>query len=159
MRKVVIDTSVFVAGLLSKSKTSSSVQILAMWRSGAFSLVMSPQIMREIVAKLYEKGIPDHRITELVAVMAKTSLFIPGAYEATKLDKIDATDNMFLAAAYEAGADFIVSCDKKSLLPMKHFHGTQIRSPDLFLRAFAGLTEQEAQDEALQEDIESDEKT
>jgi predicted nucleic acid-binding protein len=41
---------------------------------------------------------------------------------------------MFLAAAYEIGADYLVSLDKKHILPLKHDHYTQILSPDLFLQ-------------------------
>ena len=41
---------------------------------------------------------------------------------------------MFLAAAYEVSADYLVSLDKKHILPLKYYHGTQILSPDLFIR-------------------------
>ena len=40
---------------------------------------------------------------------------------------------MFLAAAYESNADYLVSLDKKHLLPLKYYHGTQIVSPALFI--------------------------
>ena len=130
---------------------SSSAQLIDMWRSGAFTLVISPQIMRELVAKLIEKELPDQDVVDLVTAIGKIGLNIPGAYESTRLDKVDPDDNVFLAAAYEAGADYIVSLDKKSLLPMKHFHGTQIRTPELLLRALMGIAE-ELQDEADQEE-------
>jgi predicted nucleic acid-binding protein len=41
---------------------------------------------------------------------------------------------MFLAAAYEAKADYLVSLDQQDLLPLKHYHGTQIVTPALFIR-------------------------
>jgi len=66
-------------------------------------------------------------------------LYIPGAYQTSRLDKIDPDDNMFLAAALESHAEYIVSYDTKSLLPMKHFHGTQIVSPELLMRQLMGL--------------------
>ena len=47
---------------------------------------------------------------------------------------IDPDDNMFLAAAYEAKADYLVSLDNH-LLSLKFYHGTQILTPGLFLRA------------------------
>ena len=37
-----------------------------MWRAGAFTLVMSPLILQEIVAKLLEKGIAEELLEELV---------------------------------------------------------------------------------------------
>jgi putative PIN family toxin of toxin-antitoxin system len=132
--KAVVDTSVFVAGMLSKSEDSSPVQIINLWRAGAFTLVMAPAILREIVATFSSKGIEDDIVVDFIRTTAKIALNIPGAYESTRLDHIDATDNKFLAAAVESSADFIVSLDKKSLLPMKHYHRTQIVTPELFMR-------------------------
>lgn len=134
MLRVVIDTNVFVAGFLSQSEFGYPAQIIAAWRSRAFLLVMSPQILREIVAKLLEKNVDEMEIDEFVVRVGEIALHIPGVIETTKLDKIDPDDNMFLAAAYESKADYLVSYDKKSILPLKHFHGTQILSPHLFLR-------------------------
>lgn len=153
MLKVVVDTSVFIAGLLTKNPMSSPAQIIEMWRNGEFTLVMSPHILRELVAKMIEKDIPEDVIVDFVSTLAKLALHVPGAYETQRLTPIDPDDNMFLAAALEAGADYIVSCDKKSLLPLKHFHGTQIRTPELFLRAVMGLSQEEAEDEELQEEL------
>lgn len=157
MLKVVVDTSVFVAGLLTKRPAySPSAQILQGWREGRFSLVMSPQIMRELVAKVYEKGVPEEEIVSLVKLIGQVALRIPGSYEATKLDDVDPDDNIFLAAAYESGADYIVSGDKKHILPLKHFHGSQILSPELFLRTLMGLSSGELKEE--QEEAELNEE-
>ena len=134
MLKVVLDTNIFVAGYLSKTQQGYPSQILSMWRAGAFTLVMSPPILQEIVAKLLEKGIDEELLEELVFTMGQIALYIPGAYETSRLDKIDPDDNKILAAGFESQADYIVSYDAKSLLPMKHFHGTQIVSPELLMR-------------------------
>ena len=134
MLRVVIDTNVFVAGFLGKNEFSYPAQILAAWRSGVFLLVMSPQIFREIVAKLLEKGVDEMEIEEFTLRVGEIALYIPGVIQTNKLNKIDPDDNKFLAAAYESKADYLVSYDKKSLLALKHFHGTQILSPHLFLR-------------------------
>lgn len=139
---VVIDTSVFVAGMLSKDKLSLPSQITDLWRAGAFTLVMTPAMLREIVATLVAKGIDDELIVEFVTVTARIALHIPGAYSTAKLDAIDETDNKFLAAAYESKADYLVSLDKKNLLPLKYFHGTQIVIPALFMRAIAPRSSQ-----------------
>jgi len=142
---VVIDTSVFIAGMLTSNKESSSAQVISMWRAGAFTLVMSPQILREIVAKQIEKKVDDQLIIEFVTIVAKIALHIPGAYESTKLDNIDKDDNKFLAAAYEADADYLVSLDAKHLLPLKFFHGTQILAPHLFVRAMVSSPPEETE--------------
>ena len=141
--KVVLDTNVFVAGYLSKSKLGYSPQILNLWRNGKFTLVMSPQILEEIIAKLWEKNVPENQLEELVASIGQIALHIPGAYHSYRLDNIDADDNMFLAAALESNAEFIVSYDAKSLLPMKYYHGTQILLPELFIRQLLEVEGQE----------------
>ena len=134
MIKVIIDSSVFIAALLSKNQTSAPAQIINAWREQKFTLIMAPPLMRELVVKLIQKNIPPSEIEDLVAIIGEIALHIPGAYEATRLDNIDPDDNMFLAAAYESNADYLVSLDKKHLLPLKHYHGTQILSPALFIR-------------------------
>lgn len=133
MLKVVIDTSVFVSALLTKDKSSGPAKVLRNWRDGRFTLVMSPQLLNELVLVLTRRQISERAIENLVAAIGATAMHIPGAYEATRLNEIDPNDNIFLAAAYEAGADYLVSLDAKHLLPLKYYYGTQIRIPTLFL--------------------------
>lgn len=75
-------------------------------------------------------------IEALLIDIKAIALHIPGSYQATRLDDIDPDDNKFLAAAYEAKADYLVSVDNH-LLSLKYYHGTQILSPALFLRALS----------------------
>jgi putative PIN family toxin of toxin-antitoxin system len=132
--KVVLDTSVFVSALLSKNKNSSPAEILRKWREGYFTLVMSPQILYEITEKLVELNVAEDDIAELLSLIARIADCIDGAVEATFLDDIDPDDNMFLAAAYESDAGYLVSLDKQHLLPLKYYHGTQVVEPLIFLR-------------------------
>lgn len=131
--KAVIDTSVFIAAFLSKNSSSASSLVLETWKQGIFTLVISPQLLQELVTVLLRRGISLSEIQGLVTLIAKISIFIPGVYEATRLDNIDPKDNMFLAAAYESNADYLVTLDSQHLLPLKYYHGTQILAPSLFL--------------------------
>ena len=133
MVKVVIDTSVFLAGLLTQNEESGSFQVLNDWIDDRFVLVMSPQILEELVFVLARRRFSQDNVDNLVDKIGETALNIPGIYEATFLDDIDPKDNIFLAAAYEAKADYLVSLDKKHILPIKYYHGTQILQPKLFL--------------------------
>lgn len=132
MLKVVIDTSVFVAGTLSQNPESSSFQLLERWKQGLFILVTSPQLLRELVIVLRRRGIAGGVVEELIEIISLIALRIPGIYEATMLDEIDPDDNKFIAAAYEAKADFVISLDS-DLLNLKYSHGTQIITPAAFL--------------------------
>jgi uncharacterized protein len=133
MLKVVIDTSVFIAALLRPTSNSSPRQILRLWREGRFSLVIAPPLLEELVTRLIRRGVSPSDIEDLLVDIRLIALHIPGAYEATRLDQIDPDDNKFLAAAYEAKADYLVSVDNH-LLSLKYYHGTQILNPALFLR-------------------------
>lgn len=133
MLKVIVDTSVFVAAFGSKT-SSSPVKILDSWVEGRFALVMSPQLLEELLVKLAQRGVSKQTLVVFAAKIKAIALHIPGAYEATRLDLIDPDDNKFLAAAYEAKADYLVSVDN-DLLSLKYYHGTQILTPLLFLRA------------------------
>ena len=133
MLKVVIDTSVFLAGLLTKDESSASFQVLSHWGQSRFTLVMSPQILNELILVLARRRFSENYTKKLAGFITARALNIPGIYEATFLDDIDPKDNMFLAAAYEAKADYLVSLDKKDILPIKYYHGTQILQPNLFI--------------------------
>ncbi len=52
--------------------------------------------------------------------------------------KKDATDNHILACALEAKADFLVTGDKKHILPLKKIGATRIVSPAEFLHEVFG---------------------
>jgi uncharacterized protein len=138
MLKVVIDTSVFVSALLSKSQLGSPYLVLQAWQQGKFTLIMAPQLLQELVLKLLQLRVPEPTVEELVVIIGEIALHIPGAYEATRLDKIDPDDNKFLASVYEAKADYLISLDNH-LLSIKYYHGTQIVTPHLFLNAISSL--------------------
>lgn len=132
MFKVIVDTSVFVAGILSRSSESSSFQLLENWKNKAFTLVISPQLLRELIVVLLRRGIPEAELEDFVEIISLIALQIPGAYETAMLDDVDPDDNKFLAAAYEAKADFLISLDS-DLLNLKFSHGTQIITPAAFI--------------------------
>jgi len=133
MLKVVLDSSVFTAAILRKNAESAPNKILQKWQQGDFTLVISPQLQEELVIILLRKGVRLELVENLVTIIETLAIQIEGVYEATILDNIDPDDNMFLAAAYEAKADYLVSLDNH-LLFLKFYHGTQILTPGLFLR-------------------------
>ncbi len=81
---------------------------------------------------LLRRGIPATESEDLVEIISLIALQIPGSYETALLNDVDPDDNKFLAAAYEAKADFLISLDG-DLLNLKFFHGTQIFTPAAFL--------------------------
>jgi len=100
---------------------------------------MAPQLLQELVARLLYLKVRDRTVEDLVIIITEIALHIPGAYEATKLDKIDPDDNKFLAAIYESKADYLISLDNH-LLSLKYYHGTQILTSHLFLTTLSSLS-------------------
>ncbi len=133
MLKVILDTSVFISAVLSKNPETAPNQILKKWQEGNFCLVISPQLKEELIILLLRKGIKSESIENLLTIIETLAIQIEGIYETNFLDNIDPNDNIFLAAAFEAKADYLVSLDNH-LLSLKFFHGTQICSPSLFLK-------------------------
>lgn len=158
MLKVVVDTSVFVAGYLSRTGTGYAAQIIARWRAGDFQLVMSRQILEEIVAKFLEKGIDENRVLEFITVVGKIALNLPGNYFVYRLNDVDPDDNMLLAAAQEGAADYLVSLDKKHILPLKHHKGTQIVDPALFIRILDREQKEQALADSAEEQLDETDK-
>lgn len=125
--------SVFVAGYLSRTGTSYSAQVISRWRAGDFQLVMSREILEEIAAQFIEKEIEEERIIEFITLVGKLALNLPSNYVVYRLDNIDPSDNMLLAAAQEGSAHYLVSLDAQHVLPLKPHKGTQIVNPMLFI--------------------------
>ena len=93
MTKAVIDTSVFIAALLTRDRFSSPSLILQLWRDSKFKLVMAPALLEELVATLLAIPVDDDTVLQLIKDIASIGLFIPGIYESAKLDAIDKSDN------------------------------------------------------------------
>ena len=132
--RVVLDTNVFVSATLLRGGNEDS--ILRAWRGGAFDLVLSRQILEEILRALsYPKirkarWISDQEVTSLIESLADESLVVSG--NVTVAVCRDPGDDKFLAAALEGEARYVVSGDK-DLLALKTYRNIQIITPARFL--------------------------
>jgi len=77
----------------------------------------------------------DADAAEVVATLKSHAHLLPGLYEGVTAVQADPSDNVFLAAALEAGADYLVTQDPH-LQNLKYYHGTQIISLAQFARLF-----------------------
>jgi len=127
MQKVVIDTNVFVAGLLDSSSYSSS--IIELFLQGQFVLLISEPILgelREILTRRPLARLADRRVGDfLVTLEKRAEKIFPG--EKLKVIKDDPEDNKFLECALAGTADLIISGDHH-LLDLKKFRGINILS-------------------------------
>ena len=140
MLRAVLDTNVFVSSLL--NKTGAPARLIDAWRAGKYMLVTSPAIMAKIKAVLelprIRKKYPltDHDIRQVLDLLEKDAILVPGRSQVRIAIPQDPTDHMFLSCALEAGADVIVSGDRY-LLSLKEFEGIPIMPVAQFLERLA----------------------
>lgn len=129
MRKVVIDTNVFISGILFGGNPRI---IIEAWLSKKYIFCLSPELKAEILNKLQRKFLlPVHAIQTIKeALDTNTEKYIP---KKRLFVCKDDEDNFLLELAQEAQADYIVSGDKL-VLKLKQYNKTSIISPKDFLK-------------------------
>lgn len=122
--RVVCDTNILVSAFLFPGGAPS--QVLNLVRLGAVTLCLSPDIVSEFRRVLeikfrYSREEAGHfveRITRIARmVYPKERLVV--------ISRVDA-DNRILECAVEAAADFLVTGDKRDILPLQRIGSTRI---------------------------------
>lgn len=127
----VLDSSVIVSAF--PSGAGASAEILRLWRQGkAFQVILSDPILAEVIRVLLEHGTSDSLVEDFVAALHLLALVTDNLYVVRRVAQ-DPSDDVFLAAALEGRADYIVTLDQH-LLSLKQYHGIQIVRPTFFLR-------------------------
>jgi putative PIN family toxin of toxin-antitoxin system len=126
--KAVIDTSVMVSVAFPKGELARELR--DMIADGAFTLVTSKEIMAELYRVLHYSRIlkqfhaSKDDVDEFIGMIIEHAQLAKGRYSVHEI-KENPSDDMFLACAMEAKADFIVSRDLH-LRNLKQFHGIKI---------------------------------
>jgi len=129
--KVVIDTNVFVSGLTFKGKPREVLDLI--WR-GDIEACISSFIFKELEETLkkdfsWDRDQIKHTIEK---IKAKTILIQPK--NKVSVIKENDDDNRILEFAIEGRVQYLISGDRKHLLPLKEYQGTKILSPAEFLK-------------------------
>ncbi len=126
--KVVPDTNIIVSAWISGGAERA---FLNNARMGHFSLVIPQVVVEELRSVMPRKFYwssqqVEHSVTDFVEVGELV-------WTLTKLNVIpdEDADNQILACAVEHGADYLVTGDRKHLLPLGEFEGVRIlRAPE-----------------------------
>jgi uncharacterized protein len=132
---VVLDANVLVSGLLSREGPPG--RILDAWLAGHVKLFISPNILEELQRVLQypriHQRLVDGQAEQLLEQLSLTSGIVDGTLDLHVLSR-DPSDNVYLACAVEAGADYLVTGN------LDHFEeagatyqGVSILSPRAFL--------------------------
>lgn len=130
MLKVVIDTNVFVSGVLVEAGSPSLV-IKAWKRARRYQLFITEEIIQESLEVMRRLNVDTEIIADWDKVIRKNAILVVSAGK-IKVIKEDPSDNKFLECAIEAQADYIISGDKH-LKKLVEFEGIKIIDARKFL--------------------------
>jgi putative PIN family toxin of toxin-antitoxin system len=109
--KAVIDTNVFLAGLLNSN--GGAARIIGRFRDGEFDLVISRAVFREYVdvIHVFDNAISAHKSEELLELVFERAVKVEPV--ATSGLCKDPDDEKFFEAALTGQADYIVTKNRK----------------------------------------------
>jgi len=129
--KVVFDTNIFISAIIFGGNPRTCLELA---RYGEIKLYISSHLLLELANKLREKfNFPEEDISEILVGISVFSEMTSPRTEVNLIES-DPDDNRILEIAEEVGADYIISGDKKNILPLKKIGKTKIISAADFLR-------------------------
>lgn len=132
MKRVVLDTNVLVSAVLG----GRTAPVLAHWRAGLFTLVVTDAIVREYLTVLRRPkfGLPAEVVDDIAGYVFRKAEFVTPMEPLTVI-VADPTDDRFLEAAVAGEAEIIVS-GNIHLLDLKTFRQVSIVTVREFLSEF-----------------------
>ena len=133
--RIVLDANVYVSSLLTRH--GNAKKIIDLFDKTDFELLVSEPILEEVervlgyphIAKLHRRSTLD--IERYIKYLRNIATLVTPS-ERLQIAS-DECDNRYVECALEGRADFLVTGDKKHLLPLKEHRGTQILPPAAFL--------------------------
>jgi len=131
--RVVFDTNIYISAILTPGKAR---EVLELARKREIQLLISEAILAEIERILRIKiQRSDFEIALILKGIRSISTFV-SPFLKLSIIKEDEPDNRILECALEGKAQYIISGDKRHLLPLKEFRGIKILNPTEFLKFF-----------------------
>lgn len=113
--RVVLDTNILVAALLSTKRQSANRQVLRLWFRRQLQLIVSEEVMAEYVVLLQRLRIPPRRVEAFRQRLRRQDIVTHVNLGARFTESRDPDDNMLLAAAAVGKARFLVTNDRDLL--------------------------------------------
>lgn len=130
--KVVIDTNVFISGLNFRGNPR---EILDLMRREMIEVFISPFIFDEIERVLEEDfGWEKKQIEKTIKMIKSRAVEVQPKTEVTIIKEKE-DDNRIIECAVEGKVQYIITGDKRHLLPIKEYRRIKILSPAEFLRS------------------------
>jgi putative PIN family toxin of toxin-antitoxin system len=131
--RVVLDTNVFISGILFSGPPSN---ILKAWANQTFKLVLSQQILDEYqrVAEALSSKFPTIDIDPIIEIVTIHGEFVDTQGLSIRVCK-DPDDNKFIECAVAGNSKIIISGDKH-LLKLDGYQGITILNPRNFVEGY-----------------------
>ena len=133
--RVVLDTNVIVSGLNFPGNERLALELA---RRGRFELCLSPFVLEEGAGVLTRKFGWEEENTHRAIEMLRDSANIVDPQEVPQVIEGNEADNRVLGCAVEASADYLVTGDRRHLLPLAEHEGIRILNAPRFLSAIEG---------------------
>jgi putative PIN family toxin of toxin-antitoxin system len=140
MPKVMLDTTVLISALLKAVPGGASHDLLRFADDGVFELFVSEEILEETSGVLLRQGrirqrygYSDEDVIEYCRELTRFATVVSDAPQVRGVVPRDPDDDMIIACALAAGADYIVTRDK-DLLSLRKHENISIITPEAFLQ-------------------------
>lgn len=134
--KAVLDTNIFVSGIISSK--GSPRKVLELARKEVFKVVTSASINHEIIEVLHRDyiytkySLNEDIIDDIATFLYEGTLLVEDTFKISIIEK-DPSDNKFINCAVEGEADYIVSGDSH-LLSLKNYKAIKILDANSFFK-------------------------
>lgn len=141
MITAVLDTNVLAPALRGVGNPANTLgELLRQWRDGRFQLVVSEHILDELRRTLetpyFSRSLSTQEREEAVALLATEAVLTPLTVSVQGV-ATHPEDDLILAAAVTAQADYLVTGDRK-LRELGTYQGVRVITPGDFLRILSG---------------------
>ena len=130
MPRVTIDTNIIISAVLFGGNPEKLIQLAS---NQKISLILSHDILAETFYILRNKFGWSNNQVESLELMLREVAGVVTPQKRVKVIKNDDPDNRVLECAVEGNADFIVSGDRKHLLPLRYYDDIPIITTVAFL--------------------------
>lgn len=139
--RAVFDTNVFVSASLSKNANSPTRELLQRWKNNEFTLIICDQIAKELLEKLYQRGVSQNTINEQIDALSSAAEWVVVPEEKIEDLLSDPDDNVVVACAVAGKANYLVTYDPHFDALKGNYKGIEIVKAIPFLEVLRGNEE------------------
>ena len=134
--RIVLDANVLISSLISAS--GSADQVIQIVRKGEAELILSPFILDELRRVLTEKfALPGNAVDKALQRFRRLATILRPTVSIDVINEKQ-TDNRILECAVAGKVDYLITGDKRHILPLGSIRGIPIITVAEFLRKHQG---------------------